>query len=274
MKVNHSDRQHVRKGVRQLEALYMQAESWKLDRFERIPEERMRARISASLLGTDVESVLDVGCGNGFVTSHFKAQKRVVGLDPSPVALAEFPGESVVGYGDNLSFADLSFDAVVCLEVLEHLEQDVFERSITELARVARSYLLVSVPYRQDLRREMVRCAECGLKYHADLHRRSFRDSGEFERLFPGFKREALVLLGECVRVRSRLYRSLRSMMLGADHWSAFARCPACASSETVPRDQVGWKPVRWIFANLGWRMPKQRVPRWMIVLLKRQVNP
>lgn len=30
MTVNHSDRQHVRKGVRQLEALYLQADLWKL----------------------------------------------------------------------------------------------------------------------------------------------------------------------------------------------------------------------------------------------------
>jgi SAM-dependent methyltransferase len=50
----------------------------------------------------------------------------------------------VGGSALDLPFANDSFDAVVCLEVLEHLHDP--ELALLELTRVARSWLVLSVP--------------------------------------------------------------------------------------------------------------------------------
>jgi SAM-dependent methyltransferase len=83
-------------------------------------------------------NVLDVGCSTGNVTEHVVRDGRVravVGLDLSPEAVAflseRFKGESRfravrgdVLTGDLSGLAEAPFDSVVCVNVLEHLEDD------------------------------------------------------------------------------------------------------------------------------------------------------
>jgi SAM-dependent methyltransferase len=46
-------------------------------------------------------------------------------------------------------FEDDSFDVVTCMEVLEHVPQDVLHLGIAELRRVCRGQLIITVPYRE-----------------------------------------------------------------------------------------------------------------------------
>jgi 2-polyprenyl-3-methyl-5-hydroxy-6-metoxy-1,4-benzoquinol methylase len=99
-------------------------------------------------------SVLDVGCGEGVLTEQWAERLgdgRVVGIDLDDPKLRaewdtrrrgnlEFRAEDAT----SLSFADDEFDLVAAIEVLEHLPDP--EATIAEMARVARSRLLVSVP--------------------------------------------------------------------------------------------------------------------------------
>ncbi|MGF1459707.1 MAG: bifunctional 2-polyprenyl-6-hydroxyphenol methylase/3-demethylubiquinol 3-O-methyltransferase UbiG [Leptolyngbyaceae cyanobacterium] len=89
-------------------------------------------------------TVLDVGCGGGY-TCEFLAQRGaiVTGLDQSAACIyaakahARQSGLTVdytVGLSENLPFPDNTFDVVVCVDVLEHV-QDV-ERAIAEISRV------------------------------------------------------------------------------------------------------------------------------------------
>lgn len=72
-------------------------------------------------------SVLDLGCGRGGVVELFWREVRLAaGLDPDVPSLAEHraPGMPVIrGRGEHLPFAAASFDLIVCLWVLEHLDR-------------------------------------------------------------------------------------------------------------------------------------------------------
>ena len=84
--------------------------------------------------------VLDLGCGRGGVVELFWRDVTVaVGLDPDVPSLAEHraPGMPVIrGRGEHLPFAAQSFDVIVCLWVLEHLESP--EVVLHEVRRVLR----------------------------------------------------------------------------------------------------------------------------------------
>jgi 2-polyprenyl-3-methyl-5-hydroxy-6-metoxy-1,4-benzoquinol methylase len=99
-------------------------------------------------------SVLDVGCGEGVLTVKWAERLgdgRVVGIDlDDPKLRAEWAKrerpnlEFRAEEATRLSFADGEFELAAAIEVLEHVPEP--EATLAEMARVARSHLLVSVP--------------------------------------------------------------------------------------------------------------------------------
>src|SRR5712691_8930024 len=87
--------------------------------------EQLEALVRGHL--TPSSQVLDLGCGRGGVVELFWSDVRLAaGLDPDVPSLAEHraPGMPVIrGRGEHLPFAGESFDVIVCLWVLEHLER-------------------------------------------------------------------------------------------------------------------------------------------------------
>ena len=99
-------------------------------------------------------SVLDIGCGEGVLTLEWAERLgdgRVVGVDlDDPKLRAEWAArtrpnlEFRVEEATSLSFRDDEFDMVAAIELLEHVPDP--EATVAEMARVARSRLLASVP--------------------------------------------------------------------------------------------------------------------------------
>lgn len=99
-----------------------------------------------------VESILDVGCGEGFTLNRLKKHgigKRLEGIEHSIGAIEL--GKKVypdikIKQGDiyKLPYQDNSFDLVLCTEVLEHLDNP--SKALKELIRVSNKYLVISVP--------------------------------------------------------------------------------------------------------------------------------
>jgi ubiquinone/menaquinone biosynthesis C-methylase UbiE len=99
------------------------------------------------------DSILDVGCGEGVLTSEWaeRLEGRVVGIDlPDPKLEAEWQKrqrpnlEYKAEEATSLSFSDDEFDMATAIEVLEHVPDP--EATVAEMTRVAKRWLLVSVP--------------------------------------------------------------------------------------------------------------------------------
>lgn len=90
------------------------------------------------------KKTLDVGCGGGLLAEEFaQLGCAVTGIDPSEPSLviaskharqSGLPIDYRVGIGENIPFADASFDIVYCCDVLEHVND--LARVIVEIRRV------------------------------------------------------------------------------------------------------------------------------------------
>ena len=99
-------------------------------------------------------SILDVGCGEGVLTCKWAERLgdgRVVGIDlEDPKLRDEWARRARPNLeyrtmpAENLPFEDGEFDAAAAIEVLEHVPDP--EHTVSEMARVARRWLIVSVP--------------------------------------------------------------------------------------------------------------------------------
>lgn len=95
-------------------------------------------------------TVLDLGCGTGAVLKDLSEFSNPVGLDMSQVALGfcRTRGLShlIVGRGENLPIRNDSVDAVVALDVFEHIEDHA--AAFAEASRVLKpgGVLVLSVP--------------------------------------------------------------------------------------------------------------------------------
>lgn len=119
---------------------------WLIDRFNK----RLIAFIYSC---SGVKSIFDVGCGEGFTLALIQKagiNATLSGIDASKEALRlgkkEFP-KLQLSEGDiyHLKAKSRSVDLVLCTEVLEHLTDPI--SAIGELKRVARKYVIISVPH-------------------------------------------------------------------------------------------------------------------------------
>jgi ubiquinone/menaquinone biosynthesis C-methylase UbiE len=117
--------------------------------------DRFHRRIAAAVQSLQPRTMLDAGCGEGFVARRLLAAMpdlTLTGCDVFPGALAvaarNNPAATFVpGSVVELPFADNAFDVVGCFEVLEHLPGDLPRQALVEFARVARRGVVLSVPH-------------------------------------------------------------------------------------------------------------------------------
>ena len=99
-----------------------------------------RFKVIHPLLDAQSQTLLDIGCSELYFYHQLKSQYEIT--------LADYePQHELIQKEDvqNLSFADRSFDIVLCQQVLEHVSNPV--PAIQELRRVTRRQLIITVPY-------------------------------------------------------------------------------------------------------------------------------
>lgn len=100
----------------------------------------------------DVQSMMDVGCGEGHFLAHLRSVKpeaHTLGVDLSTQMVSgaserypdiQFRQESAY----HLNAEDSSVDLVVAADLLQHVSDP--QRALREISRVARKFVLLSVP--------------------------------------------------------------------------------------------------------------------------------
>jgi len=187
-----------------------------------------------------ISSVLDVGCGDGKLTSRLAeeyAGKTVfVGLDSSAEALSRLPFSGVEGSAEALPFADAAFDLVMTTDALEHMDDAQEQAAWQELFRVAAKVVMVAVPFREDLQEAQTRCPSCGHVYHVNWHQRRYDIADLHRHAPPGWQVEATVLSGEHWSQFLPPETHVRRTMLGEYSGWALSVCPECgAPGHEVP---------------------------------------
>lgn len=156
-----------------------------------------RLRFVANEIGrlSDVKKVLDIGFGDGHLLGLLSNKYDVYGIDFVEENVTMTRGSLGLGehikFGNilNIPFADNSFDLVTATEILEHLSQDDLLKSLTEVRRILKSngYLLITVPYNENLQEKMTCCPHCGTTFHVWGHQQSFNDDNLQKKLGEGF---------------------------------------------------------------------------------------
>lgn len=125
----------------------------------------------------NIQSVLDVGCGDGYLCHLFKEKgvKNISGVDLSETrvkyAKSKFPDiEFRQAEVYRLPFKDNSFELITAVELLEHLEDP--SAAIKELKRVSNKYILITVPNNEKI--QQIICPHCLKVFLLSGHIQSF----------------------------------------------------------------------------------------------------
>lgn len=145
-----------------------------------------KIQITLDYLKSDVTSLLDAACGNGIFTNMALERfpdMKIMAFDRSESALKYVKARKIIAGIDEIPFPDCSFDAVVAHDVIEHLPVNVYSKAIRELSRVAKKYIIIAVPYMENLQDNISECPSCKTIFNNDLHFRSF-DKSSIKDLF------------------------------------------------------------------------------------------
>ena len=225
--------------------------------------EMQRMRRTVELVPAGVASLLDVGAGHGVFLEELRSARGIAGtgieVTPAKVDYGRARGLDMrLGNAAALDFPSASFDAVLSSEVLEHLPFGVYEAALAELARVAREWVIVTVPHSE--RRRFVRCPYCAARVNPDYHMRSFTPAA-MAALLPGLR--LVQTLGLGALRRSVLVDIGRQWF---ERWPAFLVCPCCgfkpasAARSGAPGASAAGAPA----GVGGLAQTARRVARWL----------
>ena len=235
---------------------------------------RERCSVVKEMFPDNIGKILDVGAGKGdIVNDIYRLYNNVTALDISTEALKHVNCPSRVnGEIENLPFQSNNFDLVICLEVLEHLSDLSFKKGVFELQRVANNYLIIGVPYKENIHLRKTRCPSCQGIFNADGHFRTFYSLRSLCCWFPQFELVNKSLIGPSTRRNSFLGMWIQNVIARAYlPWDSYFTCIYCgcngihAEKETNPFKQRVTKRVNLLLSS------RKKIPYWLIVLLKRK---
>jgi hypothetical protein len=217
------------------------------------PSEIERVDHLMGLIPDGLQLALDIGARDGHL-SHAIAQKvpEVIALDLECPQFSCPRVRCVKGDATDLQFEASSIDLVFCAEVLEHIPGKALDAACAEMARVARQYVVIGVPYMQDLRQGKTTCYSCGGVNPPWGHVNSF-DEQRLAALFPSLHIKAVSFVGKAGPRTNALSSAL--MNYAGNPFGTYVQeegCVHCAAKLLMPPgrsfpQKVATKLAAWL---------------------------
>ncbi len=248
--------------------LYEQPEHWGI--LTQNEEFMKKARLIKALIPQDVKTILDVGCGDGSLTNYLiDEQYSLMAFDRSQIALSHVKTKRILGNICTISFKDNSFDMVICSQVLEHLPNDTLQKAVSELSRIASKYLIISVPYHEQLRERFTKCSQCGLVYHTWGHVRSFRSVRHLTRLFSLFTLQTYVFCSK-MSYQNPILLYIKQTLGNEWAWEKSSLCPQCGNACNSNNAKIN-RTIKYLTDGIQWRIGKKEEFWWLVCLFEKK---
>jgi SAM-dependent methyltransferase len=261
---------------------YEQAELWGEDQIFTPEHQLPKLQAITTLIGAPTAAVLDVGAGDGRLIAHLRSDGHTGPLfatDRSLTAIRHAIGPAAQSSGEALPVRDRGVDGAICSEVLEHLPASLLPGCVAELARVAASWIVITVPNQENRSRSEITCEACHCRYNPDRHLRSFTPES-LAGLVPGFRVDQIIETGP----RQPIYP--RPVRLAMERYGLVVRpgsptCPQCGDryrfSAAVKGANTATAPNSGVDAGAGRRyglvrkvLPKARHPYYLCARFRR----
>jgi len=240
--------------------------------FEKYTKERISKTIN--LIPNNVKSILDLGCGKGTITDIIKEKYFTVSADISMNTLSKMSAIKVLCRGEKLPFNNEEFDLILCTEVLEHIDDKYYFDFLSEMQRVSKRYIVISVPNMEQLYKGNTKCFKCGRIYHISQHVREY-NIDRIRYLFNKFYLDKIEKAGKRKRIQLKaLYDACHYI---GNSWANSNNniCPYCNNdnSQGAQQNIFGWilKRLIWQIEKILSTKERNSHPAWLIAIYKRR---
>ncbi len=223
-----------------------------------------------------INTALDIGARDGWFSILLAERfEQVVALDLEKPAISHPRIKSIKGNITSLDFDADEFDLVFCAEVLEHIPSKQLKIACSELQRVSKKYILIGVPFEQDIRVGRTRCYTCGRRNPPWGHVNSF-DELKLKGLFPLCCTRKISFIGkndECTNSLSEFFLDFAGNPYG--DYDQEEPCVYCgAKLLKPPQRNILQKISTRIAFNLNNVQKHFRAahPNWIHILFEKQV--
>lgn len=224
-----------------------------------------RIKTILNVIPEKVSSILEIGCGDGRIINQINNKQIVIGLDTSRLPLTNVIGDSFLGQSGSIPMKESSLDLVLASEILEHLTDEQLAKTCSEMERVARSYILVTVPYKEKPYMTFVKCNNCGFAFSPYGHKQYF-DEKRLKTIFPDASIE-IKYIG--TKIHAPIYEKIGQKFLKS--YKDFKRPVTCPKCKKISKEyKMVDNRIHDIYRGFAFDKMKhffRILPNWILIL-------
>ena len=226
-----------------------------------------------NLIPKDVKTIIDIGCGTGFITNQLAKIYDVTAVDINKINLEKLKCKTIHSFAHDLELPQNSFDMVFSSEMLEHLPNEkILKQTIKLFSGISKKYILITVPNEEKLENGFVKCGECGFVFHSSLHNFSFNRQ-KLDSLFKGFKVIHYHTIGPLKKINeSDFLLFLRNNVAG--RWAKPNKdsfCPNCKNKNNFVKKKDIFSKLVFEFVSLCSKIISKKKRNWIIMLFEKK---
>jgi ubiquinone/menaquinone biosynthesis C-methylase UbiE len=226
-----------------------------------------RLKLITKLIPEDDKTVVDIGCGKAEIINSLSNNLFVVGVDYSITALSYNKKIKLNASSTDIPLRNNTFDMAICLEVIEHLSDEAYQRTLYEIQRVSKKHIIIGVPFDEDINLRKVKCPQCGFVFNCDGHIRKFTNSDSIDCKLEKFKKTHTIITGPKTYYPPSSILNLLQTNGIYSPWDKHLVCSQCNYSD----QQIYQIENKIIYKGLrGLKYFGKSAPYWMILMYER----